>query len=110
MPASPKTDAERQGLLRERIDRLSNELAILAPATMSGRIAEVRAMAVEVGWAPLGAITRRLEAAVASGAGPIAARPFVEALRDAAVLGPADAALSQSILASVNLRLAGFDR
>jgi hypothetical protein len=97
----------QDGMLRDCVDRLSADFHILSPGVLHRRLAEVRALASEMGWAPLVALARRFEEAVAEGGHAIIGRPLVEAMRDAAQLGEGDHAASQAYLASVNLRLIG---
>ena len=98
----------RAGLC-ERIDRLASLLPRASVPAVRRDLNDIGRTAGDYGMVPLLHIIRGMDRALSDGGwrGQVAARSYVEAMRDAAGCERTDEAAGEAYLASVNLRLAG---
>jgi hypothetical protein len=93
--------------LHERIDRLAIELPHMKPGKLAFAVDDIRRVACANDLRAVAELARGLENAIAVSSGAACVLPFLEAMSDAVGCENADPAITQSLLASVGLRLHG---
>jgi hypothetical protein len=98
--------AARAGL-SARIDRLACELAHMKPNALAFAVDDIRRIARDNDLPAVADLARGLENAIAESRGTMVVLPFLDAMSDAVGCDSLDPAATQSLLASVGLRLHG---
>ena len=93
--------------LCERLDRLQDAAERMTVRDLTQGIGAIRTLAAAYGLAPVVALADAFERAIRSQPRGCPASLYFERLRDAVGCGPADAAASQALLASLSIRYGG---
>jgi hypothetical protein len=107
MGLGAETKLAARASLSARIDRLACELAHMKPGVLAFAVDDIRRIARDNDMAAVADLARGLENAIAESRGTIFVLPFLDAMSDAVGCESLDPAATQSLLASVSVRLHG---